>query len=61
MLAHALLVVIASTERADHPSPGELIALSCNEIRHLFTNLITEPTALELPIPTLYEDRTGYG
>jgi hypothetical protein len=43
MLAHALLAVIAATERDDHPPPRELIALTCNEIRHLFTSLITEP------------------
>ena len=41
MLAHALLAVIAATE---HPPPGELIPLTCNEIRHLFTSLITEST-----------------
>jgi SRSO17 transposase len=44
MLAHALLAVIAATERTEHPPPSELIALTCNEIRHLFTSLITEPT-----------------
>jgi SRSO17 transposase len=44
MLAHALLAVIAATERAQRPPPSELIALTCNEIRHLFTSLITEPT-----------------
>jgi len=44
MLAHALLAVIAATERAQQPPPGELIALTCNEIRHLFIRLITEPT-----------------
>jgi SRSO17 transposase len=44
MLAHALLAVIAATERTEHPPPDELIALTCNEIRHLFTSLITEPT-----------------
>ena len=44
MLAHALLAVIAATERAEHPPPSELIALISNEIRHLFTKLITEPT-----------------
>ena len=44
MLAHALLAVIAATERTEHPPPGELITLTCNEIRHLLTNLITEPT-----------------
>jgi SRSO17 transposase len=43
MLAHALLAVIAATERTEHP-PDELIPLTCNEIRHLFTSLITEPT-----------------
>jgi hypothetical protein len=36
--------LIAATERALHPSPPELIALTCNENRHLFTKLITEPT-----------------
>ena len=44
MLAHALLAVIAATERAQRPPPAELIALTCNEIQHLFTTLITEPT-----------------
>jgi SRSO17 transposase len=44
MLAHALLAVIAATERAQHPPPHGLIALTCNEIRHLLTKLITEPT-----------------
>lgn len=43
MLAHALLAVIAATERAAHPPPGGLIALTCQEIQHLFTKLITEP------------------
>ena len=44
MLAHALLAVITATERAQHPPPGELISLTCNEIRHLLARLITEPT-----------------
>lgn len=44
MLAHALLPVIASTERAHHPPRPGLIALTRNEIRHLFTSLITAPT-----------------
>ena len=44
MLAHALLAVIAATERAQHPPPHGLIALTCNEIQHLLTKLITEPT-----------------
>jgi hypothetical protein len=33
MLAHALLAVIAATERAERPPPGELIPLASNEIR----------------------------
>jgi len=44
MLAHALLAVIAAAERTPRPAPDELITLTCNEIRHLFTRLITEPT-----------------
>jgi hypothetical protein len=40
MLAHAFLAVTAATARAQsHPAPG-LIALTANEIRHLFTNLL---------------------
>lgn len=38
MLAHALLAVIAATERAHHPPQPGLIALTRNEIRHLFTS-----------------------
>ncbi len=38
------LAVIAVIERAQHqPQPG-LIALTCSEIQHLFTTLITQPT-----------------
>ena len=44
LLAHALLAVIAATERAERPPPRGLIPLACNEIRALFTKLITEPT-----------------
>ena len=44
MLAHALLAVIAAVERIQHPPPESLIALTCNEIRHLFSTLITQPT-----------------
>jgi SRSO17 transposase len=50
MLAHALLAVIAATERTQHPPQPGLIALTCNEIRHLLTTLITEPTR-RLPNP----------
>jgi hypothetical protein len=38
MLAHALLAVIAATERAHHPPRPGLIALTRNEIGHLFTS-----------------------
>jgi SRSO17 transposase len=42
MLAHAILAVIAARERATRPDgPRQLIALTVNEIRHLFAKLIT--------------------
>ncbi len=44
MLAHAFLVALAVTERAAQPTPDDLISLTCNEIRHLFTVLIIKPT-----------------
>jgi SRSO17 transposase len=40
MLAHAFLAVMTSTARAETPSPQGLIALTANEIRHLFTRLV---------------------
>ena len=43
MTAHALLAVIAIHEHADRPAPAGLIALTCNEIRRLFTILVIEP------------------
>jgi SRSO17 transposase len=43
MLAHALLAVIAAREHAQNPPPTGLIALTCNEIRRLFTTFIIEP------------------
>ena len=43
MIAHALLVVIAANEHTDRPVPVEMIALTCGEIRRLFTVLIVEP------------------
>jgi SRSO17 transposase len=40
MLAHAFLAITAATARTEtHPAPG-LIALTANEIRHLFTRLV---------------------
>jgi len=50
MLAHAFLAVTAATARTQtHPAPG-LIALTANEIRHLFTRLLnhTRHTAAHL-------------
>ena len=43
MLAYALFAVLAATERAETPTPQGLIALTCNEIHHLFNTLIIEP------------------
>jgi SRSO17 transposase len=43
MIAHALLVVIAANEHTDQPAPAGLIALTCSEIRRLFTILVVEP------------------
>ena len=52
MLAHALLAVIAAHEHTDRPAPAGLIALTCNEIRRLFTVLVIEPArALACPEP----------
>jgi SRSO17 transposase len=50
MIAHALLAVLAA--QADQPpDDGGLIALTCNEIRRLFTVLIIEPArALACPL-----------
>jgi SRSO17 transposase len=45
MFAHAILATIAARERATRPNgPRELIALTVNEIRHLFAKLITNAT-----------------
>jgi SRSO17 transposase len=43
MLAHALLAVIAAREHTQNPPPTGLIALTCNEIRRLFTTFVIEP------------------
>jgi hypothetical protein len=43
MLAYALLAVIAVHEHAARPAPAGLIALTCNEIRRLFTIFVIEP------------------
>ncbi|MFJ4896126.1 IS701 family transposase [Streptomyces sp. NPDC088788] len=39
MLAHAFLAVTAAAERRDHPVPDDLIPLTCNELRRLFTTM----------------------
>jgi hypothetical protein len=43
MLAHALLAVFAATEHIHAPAPADLTALTCNEIRRLFTIYVIEP------------------
>jgi hypothetical protein len=45
MFAHAILAAIAAREHANRPQgPRQLIALTVNEIRHLFAKLITNTT-----------------
>jgi SRSO17 transposase len=43
MLAHALLAVLAVTERARDPAPAGMIPLTCNEIARLFNRLVLGP------------------
>ena len=43
MVAHALLAVIAAREHTERPAPDGLIALTCNEIRHLLVTFVIEP------------------
>jgi hypothetical protein len=43
MLAYAFLVVVALTERDQHPPPPGVIALTCSEIAHLVAALIGRP------------------
>ena len=40
MLAYAFLVVVALTERAQHPAPRGVVALTCNEAQRLFAALV---------------------
>lgn len=44
MLAHAFLAVTTAAERAMHPNPRGLIAVTVNEFRRLFNALMTIPT-----------------
>ena len=55
MLAHALLAVIAAREHTDRPAPAGLIALTCNEIRRLFTIFVIEPARV-LACPQAWSD-----
>lgn len=41
MIAHALLAVLAA--RTDRPPPTDMIALTCGEVRRLFTLLVVAP------------------
>ncbi|MGH8276781.1 MAG: IS701 family transposase [Steroidobacteraceae bacterium] len=43
MTANALLAVIAANEHTDRPALAGMIALTCNEIRRLFTIFVIEP------------------
>jgi hypothetical protein len=43
MLAYAFLAALAATEDSRRRAPAGLIALTCNEIHHLFNVLIAEP------------------
>jgi hypothetical protein len=43
MLGYALLATLTATERTLRPAPPGLIAMTCNEIHHLFNRLILEP------------------
>jgi hypothetical protein len=43
MVAHALLAVIAAHEPSERSPTAGLIALTCNEIRRLFTIFVIEP------------------
>jgi SRSO17 transposase len=43
MLAHAVLVVLAATDRTRHPPSTGLISLTCNEVQHLLATLLVRP------------------
>ena len=43
MVGHALLAVLAANAATDRRGPVEMIALTCAEVRRLFTTLILEP------------------
>ena len=43
MIGHALLAVLATNARTERAGPVDVIALTCPEVRRLFTALIVEP------------------
>jgi hypothetical protein len=43
MLAHAVLVVAAGTDRARHPPPSGLTPLTCKQVQHLLATLLARP------------------
>ena len=43
MLAHAVLVVAAVTERLCRPPTSGLVPLTCNEVQHLLAALVARP------------------
>ena len=47
MLAYAFLVVAAVTAQAQRPAPPGAIELTCNEIQHLFADLVAVPWLIE--------------
>jgi hypothetical protein len=48
--AHAFLVVLAATQADGNPDDDQLIPLTCNEIRRLFTGLCQQPPATRLQL-----------
>ncbi|GAA5029131.1 hypothetical protein GCM10023335_67790 [Streptomyces siamensis] len=42
MLAHAFLAVVRANEDDRHPSPDELVPLTCNAIQRLFITLVIQ-------------------
>ncbi|MGW1709187.1 hypothetical protein ACWCP8_27690 [Streptomyces sp. NPDC002206] len=43
MLAHAFLAVVRADEHTRRTGPGDLAALTCNEIQHLFLTIAVRP------------------
>jgi hypothetical protein len=47
MVGHALLAVLAANAATDRRGPVEMIALTCAEVRRLFTTLERVPRIME--------------